>query len=137
DELIVAAYAETKRELGLAATGQLDREAPPHERFVSIWLALHAHLAANPEAAAFLVQVEHSPYLALARERASAAGDDPLVAAAETPDIVELLAPLPPAVLWELGLAPAMRLVAAGVELSEEELATTAAACWRAGTRGP
>jgi AcrR family transcriptional regulator len=137
DELILASYLETKRALGLAATRQLDRDAPPRERFVAMWLALHAHLAANPEDAGFLVQVEHSPYLQLAHERALAADDDPLVSSAAAPDLAALLVPLPPSVLWELGLAPAVRLVAAGVELSQEQLASTAEACWRAVTRGP
>jgi len=132
DELVLAAYAETKRELGLAATRGADPGAPPHERFVAMWLALYAHLAAHPEDARFLVQVEHSPYVARAREHASGREDDPLVAAAGAPDLVGLLAPLPPAVLWELGLAPAARLAAAGTGLSEAELAATAEACWRA-----
>jgi AcrR family transcriptional regulator len=138
DELVLAAYAETKRELGLAATAAAHAGASPHERFLAMWLALHGHLRERPEDAAFLVQVEHSPYLRLAHERmaATADEDDPLLAAAAAPDLVGLLAPLPPAVLWELGLAPAVRLVAAGHELDEEQLAATAEACWRAVTRG-
>ena len=136
DELVIAAYAETKRELGLAAVGAVDPDAPPHERFASMWLALHSHLAANPDDARFLVQVEHSPYLALAHERASAPSDDPLLAAAAAPDLATLLAPLPPEVLWELGLAPAVRLVAAGTGLTNEQLSATAEACWRAVTVG-
>jgi AcrR family transcriptional regulator len=130
DELVLAAYAETKRELGLAAMRSADADAPPHERFVAMWLALYAHLAAHPEDARFLVQVEHSPYIALAREHLDE--DEPLVAAAGAPDLAPLLAPLPSTVLWELGLAPAVRLAAAGTELSEAELTATAEACWRA-----
>lgn len=132
EELVLAAYAETKRELGLVATRGADAGAPPHDRFVAMWLALHAHLAARPEDARFLVQVEHSPYVAIAHERPAGEQDDPLMAAAGAPDLAGLLAPLPPAVLWELGLAPAVRLVAAGAELSAAELTATAQACWRA-----
>jgi AcrR family transcriptional regulator len=136
DELVVAAYVETKRELGLAATRDIDTGAPPRERFVSLWLGLHAHLAANAEDARFLVQVEHSPYMAVAHESALAADDDPLMAAATAPDLVALLAPLPLPVLWELGLAPAVRLAAAGTPLTRRQLKATAEACWRAITRG-
>ena len=110
DDLVIAAYVETKRELGLAATSKLEADAPPPERFVALWLALHKHLAANPQDARFLIQVEHSPYQGPAHEAALAASDDPLVAFAQAPDLTTLLAPLPQEVLWELGLAPAIRL---------------------------
>lgn len=132
DDLVVAAYLETKRELGVAATAQVDPGAPPHERFVSLWLAVHAHFTANAQDARFVVQVEHSPYMAHAHDDARAADDDPLIAAATAPDLVALLAPLPLTVLWELGIAPAVRLAAAGMELTRQELTATAEACWRA-----
>jgi hypothetical protein len=35
-------------------------------------------------------------------------------------------------VLWELGIAPAVRLAAAGTELTRAQLTATAEACWRA-----
>jgi TetR/AcrR family transcriptional repressor of multidrug resistance operon len=136
DELVVAAFLEAKRELGLAATSRADPTAPPHERFIAIWLALHAHLTASPEDARFLVQVEHSPYLAMAHEAALAVADDPLVAAARAADMVPLLVQLPDVVTWELGLAPAVRLAAADVALTRRQLAMTAEACWRAITTG-
>jgi len=132
DDLVVAAYLETKRELGVAATAQVDPGAPPHERFISLWLAVHAHFTANAQDARFLVQVEHSPYMAHAHDDARAADDDPLIEAATAPDLVALLAPLPLTVLWELGIAPAVRLAAAGIELTRQELTATADACWRA-----
>ena len=132
DELVVAAYLETKRELGLAATRGGDPDAPPRERFIALWLAVHEHFAKNASDARFLVQVEHSPYFALAHETALAADDDPLMAVATAPDVAALLAPLPLTVLWELGLAPAVRLAAAGTVLTRRQLTATAEACWRA-----
>ncbi len=132
DELVLAAYAETKRELGAAATRTLDPRARPRDRFISIWLALHAHLREHTADARFLLQVEQSPYMELAHEQALAAADDPLLAAARAPDLLELLAPLPQTVLWELGLAPAVRLAVAGEALGAQDLRATAEACWRA-----
>ena len=137
DELVVAAYAETKRELGVAATRGLEPGAPPRERFVALWLAIYAHMARNIEDARFVIQVEYSPYLERAHAAVLAAGDDPLVAAARTPDLVALLAPLPDQVIWELGVAPAVRLAAAGTPLTKRQLTTVAEACWRAITVAP
>jgi hypothetical protein len=45
------------------------------------------------------------------------------------------LLPLPLEVLFDLGLAPAIRLVSAGVELEPDDLRAVAHACWRAITR--
>ena len=132
DELVVAAFLEAKRELGLAATRDVDPSAPPHERFIAIWLALHAYLTANPEDARFLVQMERSPYLATAHDVALAVADDPLIAAARVADMAPLLVPLPDIVTWELGLGPAVRLAAAQVPLTGRQLIMTAEACWRA-----
>lgn len=58
--------------------------------------------------------------------------DDPLVTAARAPDMACLLLPLPLEVLFDLGIAPAIRLVAAGAELDDGSLMTVAHACWRA-----
>jgi AcrR family transcriptional regulator len=135
DSLVLAAYLETKAELGVAATAGLDVAAPPAERFRSIWLATYRHLAANPEHALFMLQVDCSPYRAEAHDAALAAGD-PLVEQATLPEIAALLLPLPLEVVYELGLAPAVRLAAVGTELGEDELAAVADACWRAVSRG-
>ena len=132
DSLVLAAYLETKAELGAAATADLDVAAPPAERFRSIWLAGYRHLAANREHALFLLQVDCSPYRAEAHEAAMSATGDPLLEEATKPDIAALLLPLPLDVLYELGLAPAVRLAAAGFELADADLAAVADACWRA-----
>jgi TetR/AcrR family transcriptional repressor of multidrug resistance operon len=133
DELVLAAYTECKAQLAAAATAELDASAPPAARFRSIWLATYRHFAANRGHARFLLQVDHSPY----KETAHAAlpADDPLIAQATAPDLIAMLLPLPLEVIYELGIAPAVRLAAGGAELSEDELGTVADACWRAISR--
>ena len=130
DALVLAAYAETKAQLAAAATEMLDEHAPLAERFRAIWLATYHHLVANPERARFVLQVDDSPYRARAHD--TVAQDDPLFAQASRADVAAELLQLPLAVIYELGIAPALRLAAAGTELSDAELQTVAAACWRA-----
>ena len=137
DEMVLAAYLETKDELGRAATAGFDPSAEPAKRFRSIWLAAYRHLAANPDHALFLLQVDCSPYKAAAHEAAMARDDDPLMAAAAMPDLAARLLPLPAEVLYELGLGPAVRLAAGGADLGDGELEAIAEACWRAITRPP
>jgi AcrR family transcriptional regulator len=135
DELVLAAYRDTKAELGAAATSELDRSAGAARRFEQLWLAAYRHLAANREHALFLLQVDCSPYRDEAHEAVLATGDDPLLREAASPDIAARLLPLPLEVLYELGLAPAVRLAASGIELGDDELGSVAEACWRAVTR--
>lgn len=132
DELVLAAYFDTKAELAAAATAGLDPSAAPAERFRSIWLATFRHLAANRDHALFLLQVDCSPYRAEAHAAALAGGDDPLTREAATPDIAARLLPLPSEVLYELGLGPAVRLAAGEADLGDDDLAAIADACWRA-----
>lgn len=132
DEVVLAAYLETKAELGKAATAELDPTASPAERFRGMWLASYRHLVGKRDHARFLLQVDCSPYRARAHQAALARGDDPILAAAAAPDMAAELLPLPPDVLYELGLAPAVRLAAHEAELSDAEASTVAAACWRA-----
>jgi AcrR family transcriptional regulator len=134
DSLVLATYLETKAELAAAATADLDAAGAPGERFRAIWLAVYRHMAANREHALFLLQVDCSPYRAEAHEAALAAGD-PLIEQAAVPEIAARLLPLPLEVLYELGLAPAVRLAAVGTDLSGAELAAVADACWRALSR--
>ncbi|HEV2243308.1 MAG TPA: helix-turn-helix domain-containing protein [Streptosporangiaceae bacterium] len=134
DEVVLAAYRETKAKLAAAATTGLDPTAEAAARFRGIWLASYRHLKANPDHARFLVQVDHSPYRSAAHEAVIADGD-PLVAQAAAPDAAAWLLPLPLEVIYELGLSPAVRLAAGGTELTEEQLSQIADACWRAITR--
>jgi AcrR family transcriptional regulator len=133
DALVLAAYAETKAQLAAATITTVDASAPAAERFRAIWLGAYRYLAANPEHARFMLQVDDSPYRARAHD--AVGEDDPLLAQASAPDLVAELLELPLDVLYELGFAPAVRLAAAGIELGDAELETAAAACWRAITK--
>lgn len=136
DDLVYATYLEVKRELGAAAVRRVDRSGSPREQFLQLWRGIHDHLAAEPERARFLVQVDVSPYAHTAHAMGMAVGDDPLIAAAATDEMLSALAPLPLEVLYDLGLGPAVRLVASGYELTRLhpalDLDAIAEACWRA-----
>jgi AcrR family transcriptional regulator len=134
DELVLAAYSETKAQLGRAAMAGLDASAPADAQFRSIWLATYRHLKANPDHARFLLQVDHSPYREAAHQ-AAIATDDPLLAQAAEPETAARLLPLPREAIYELGLAPAVRLAATGMDLTAGQLAEIADACWRAVSR--
>jgi len=134
EELTLAAYCDTKAQLAVAATDGLAAGADPGTRFRSLWLASYLHLKANPNHARFLLQVDHSPYRSAAHQ-AAIAGDDPLVAQATSPDVAARLLPVPLEVIYELGLSPAVRLAAAGTELTADQLDQIAEACWRAISR--
>lgn len=131
DELLLAAYLELKTQLGEAAIDGIDPSMLPHERFVATWSAIYRFLAAVPDRARFLVQVDSSPMAATAHERALAGGHDPLVTAASTADMAPLLIALPLDVLYDLGIGPAVRLAARGQQLSDRQLRLVAEACWR------
>lgn len=135
EDLLYAAYLAVKRELGLAATGAVQADAPPRQRFEQLWQGVHDHLAADRDRARFLVQVDASPYAKAAHERAMAVDGDPLLAAAAAPDMVERFVPLPPSVLYDLAIGPVVRLVAGGPDLDPDTLATLRQACWQAITR--
>ncbi len=89
---------------------------------------LYGYLLDDPPTAHFLVQIEASPL----REPAHGAlpGDDPLMRLTEAlaPDLVDL----PPQLLYDLALAPAVRLVAADISLTSANLEVLIEACWRA-----
>jgi AcrR family transcriptional regulator len=132
DDLVLATYLEVKRELGAAAVADLDRSSPAEARFLHMWRRIHRHLAADPDRARFLVQVNGSPYARAAHEMAMAADGDPMMAEATRSDMAWRLAPLPPDVLYDLGFGPAVRLAAQGKRVPATMLDTLARACWRA-----
>ena len=134
DALVLAAYRETKAELGAAAVAGIADDMPAAERFRAIWIAIYRHLSGNVDHARFILQVDHSPYRA-ELYAALMAGGDPLVAEVTRPELTRELEPFPLEVLWELGLAPAVRLAAGEVVLPDDELRAVAAACWRAVSR--
>lgn len=134
EELVHATYVEIKRELGEAVIAAIDPAAPPADRYRALWRASYEHLAAEPERARFLVQLEVSPFAAGARELLAEQGD-PIAEEAARPDLVEMLVPLPTDVLYALSLGMAVRLVAAGAELTDDAVELVIEATWRAVTR--
>jgi len=135
DELVLAAYVESKLELGRAATAALAPDDAPEQLFRTLWLAAYRHLAGSPAAAAFLLQVDDSPYAERAHALMMERDDDPLALVADARAIAARLRALPPEVLYELGIAPAVRLAARRIELTDEQLEQVAGACWRAISR--
>lgn len=132
DDLVFAAYIEVKDELGRAATAGVDADADPATRFRQLWFGVFRHLRDDPARARFLVQVDSSPYAEDAHARAMAAVGDRLLAEATRPDMAARLAPLPPFVLYDMAVGPAVRLVASGHDLKPHELETLCESCWRA-----
>lgn len=134
DELVLAAYAEAKRDLGRAAVARIDPAADAATRFRQLWGGVHDHLQAQPDRARFLLQVDTSPYADDAHQRALESESDRLLAEAGAPDMAGLLAPLPPLVLYDLALGPVVRLVASGLVLDADGIDALRDACWRAVT---
>ena len=135
EELVVATYVETKVELGQAALEAADSELDPEDRFVAVWLAIYRHLSSDPDRASFLVQLESSPYIGMARAASLGEGGGALGEIVAVPDMAELMADLPPMIIYELGVAPAVRLVASGSRITRKQLELAARGCWRAVTR--
>ncbi|MFM9141102.1 MAG: TetR/AcrR family transcriptional regulator [Solirubrobacterales bacterium] len=135
EELVVATYVETKAEMGDAAMDAADPGLAPEQRFISVWLAIYHHLKEDPDRARFLVQLESSPYVEKAREAPLGDGGSALWEIVAEPGMAALMADLPPQILYELGIAPAVRLVAAGTKATPAELQRAAEGCWRAITR--
>lgn len=135
EELVVATYVETKTEMGDSAMEAADPQLEPEARFAAVWLAIYRHLNADPDRARFLIQLESSPYLEKAREAPLGENGGALSEIVAEPDMAALLVDLPPPILYELGIAPAVRLVAGGTKATSAELQRAAEGCWRAITR--
>ena len=103
--------------------------APP-ERFAAIWANIYDHLSAEPARARFLLQVDASPYAAVAHDRAMQRPDDELTIAMA--DVAQLLVDLPPILVFELAIGPAITSIASGETLTVDQRARLSAACWRA-----
>lgn len=132
DELVIATYVELKRALGYAGASAVDVDAPPAERFRSLWRGIYRHLADDPDRSRFLIQVEASLYAADAHAAAMDEPDDPLLGAASAEDMQAQLADLPDQVRYDLAIGPAVRLVARQDALDADALERIAQACWRA-----
>ncbi|MEX1279525.1 MAG: helix-turn-helix domain-containing protein [Acidimicrobiia bacterium] len=131
EELVHATYLEVKADLAAAVLDVLDPDAPPEARYRTIVRAVYRHLREEPARARFLDQLEVSPYRAEAKRRLAEQGD-PLGEQAAAADVAARLVDVPMEVIWVLAFGSLVRLVAAGVELSDTELERVADATWRA-----
>ncbi|HJQ77849.1 MAG TPA: TetR/AcrR family transcriptional regulator [Acidimicrobiia bacterium] len=130
DDLLIAAFVEVKTNLGHAAVEGVDLAGEPRQVFDSVWRNVYTHLRADPALARFLVQVEVSP---LRQDAHDALAGEPLTETARM--LARHLVDLPLDVLYDLALAPAVRLAAAGTRLGPEDTVTLIEACWRAVSR--
>ncbi len=129
-DIVIDAYVEAKRHLKEAIGEVVDPSLSIRDQFVALWSATHQHFRDHPDAARFLLQVDQSPFGESAHAAAMADHDpsfDDLLA-----ELKGVLIEMPPAVLYELGVAPAVRLAAEGDRLSGVQVTQAAHACWRA-----
>lgn len=130
-DLLIAAFVEVKTGLGRAALADVDSTIEPRALFEIVWRNSYEHIAADPAVARFLLQVEASPLSVDAHE--ALLDDDRLTQLAR--ELSSMLVDLPIHILYDLSLAPVVRLVASGTELTEAEIETLIEACWRAVNR--
>ncbi len=133
EQLVYATYLEIKQDLGDYVVAQLEPASEPADRYRQIWKATHDYLRREPARARFLTQLEDSPFADRARELLLEQGDR-LLEEANRPDVAAMLVDLPLEAIYLLSLGTAVRLVSAGIELSDEELDALVDATWRAVT---
>ena len=134
EELVYATYLELKAELSAAVLADFDGTTKPFEIWRHILTAAYRYLAAEPECARFLTQLEESPYYEEAHSRLMASGDL-LYETAGAEEFASLLVPLPIEVIYALSFGVAVRLIAAGVQLKPDEVELLVEATWRAVTQ--
>lgn len=132
EDLLIAAFVEVKRHLGAAVTAGLDHTSPPREIFATVWRRTYDHLSGDPAQARFLTRIDESPLRPQAHD--ALAEDDPLTGLAA--DMAHHLITLPIEIVYELGLAPAVRLAAWGMPLDDRDIDLVVVSCWRAVTPG-
>lgn len=125
-DLLIAAFVEVKSRIGQATVEGINVD-DPHSVFQKVWRNVYSYLKSNPAMARFLVQVEVSPLRGLAHE--ALAQDDPLTETAST--LAEHLVVLLLLILYDLSLAPAVRLAASDQHLTPAEMDTLIESCWR------
>lgn len=134
DELVFATYLEIKAGLSAAVLEGFDPSAIAFDQWSHMLKTANTFLSEEPERARFLTQLEESPYYEEAKARLAEAGD-PLAEAARAEHFAELIVDLPEQVIYALSLGVAVRLIAAGLQLKDDELDTLVSATWRAVTR--
>lgn len=128
EDLLVAAFVEAKGLLGTIVAADLEPDQSPSEIFRSLWRRLYDHLREDQHLSRFLTQIDESPLRSRAHE--ALPDDDPLVLLGE--EMSDHLVDLPVEIIYELGLAPAVRLAASDTSLDDDQIAAVIDACWRA-----
>ena len=128
EDLLIAAFVEVKQRLGQAGIAGKDLTGEPRADFETVWRRIHRHLQEDPAIARFLVQLEASPLRGPAHE--AIPGDDPLTRIADA--LASSLVDLPSEILYDLALAPAVRLAATEFRLDPARLDVLVESCWRA-----
>ena len=134
EELVFATYQEIKSELGRVALEAFDFEASVDVQFRHILWASHRYLAEDPSRAKFLSQLEESPFHGPAKARLAESGDPLTQLSVRLEDGVNWV-DLPTDVLHTMSFGVVVRLVAAGVELSDQQVDVLIDAIWRGVTR--
>ncbi|NND84145.1 MAG: TetR family transcriptional regulator [Acidimicrobiia bacterium] len=137
EDLLLAAYREVKADLGVVAVEAASPADAPKDRFLRIWHAVAGHLSEDPVRARFLAQVAVSPYARIAHDAVMESSDQGFSQAIVACDLVGEFADLPPEVLYDLGMGPLIRQVAAEEELTDTQWAALGDACWRAVAADP
>lgn len=138
EDLVLAAYVEAKRALGHAAVEAASGVDGLRERFVALWTGAYDHLRAHGDDARFLLQVDASPLAPEAHARVAAHGPDALLEEVSSSGLRDALAEVgDDRLLYEVGLAPAVRLAARAQPLDADELAWVSNACFTAVTTPP
>lgn len=127
EDLLIASFVEAKSGLGVAATADIEAGSRPRDVFETVWRSAYRYLSADPALAMFLLQVEASPLRAAAHD--ALPEDDPLTTAASR--LSGAFVDLPGELLYDLSLAPAVRLAASGESLSDSQMETLIESCWR------
>lgn len=128
EDLLVAAFVEAKSRLGTIGAADIGPHQTPGEIFGTLWRRLYDHLRDDQHLARFLTQIDESPLRGKAHD--ALPDDDPLVVLGE--EMSEFLVDLPVEIIYELGLAPAVRLAASDTSLDDDQIAAVIDACWRA-----
>lgn len=128
EDLLIASFVEAKGQLGAVVARDIDLSDPPKMVFASLWRRIYEHLGKDPALARFLTQIDESPLRVRAHEALT--DDDPLVRLGE--EMAPHLVDLPVEIIYELGLAPAVRLVASDTRLDDHQLSLVIDSCWRA-----
>ncbi len=117
-----------------AALSELEPTAEPFEKWGHLLTSVYRFLEEDPARARFLTQLEESPFYEEAHARHATSGDA-LAEAATAEEFAPLLVDLPKEVIYSLSLGVAVRLIAAGARLKDEELDQLVESTWRAVTR--